>query len=136
MARRTATVTITAEGRDHGKTFLLTEKPATEGEEWVAEAFFAMMAAGVDIPEDIVSAGSAGFADRMLTMGFKGLQGIPWRSAQPLYMRLMECVVVLPNPSDPSVVRAIVESDTEEVATRLKLRLEVLKLHGGFTATA
>jgi hypothetical protein len=45
---------------------------------------------------------------------------------------MWECVQIMPDPSKPHVVRALIEQDIEEVATRLKIRGEIWKLHTGF----
>jgi len=46
MARKTATVTISAEGRDKGKTFFLTEMSAERSEEWGERALLALVRGG------------------------------------------------------------------------------------------
>ena len=49
----------------------------------------------------------------------------------------MKCVQAVPDPANQSVKRNLIDDDTEEVITRLKLRSEVFKLHVDFfTATA
>ncbi len=125
MARKTATITITAEGRDKGKKFILTEKSAQAAEEWAGRALFAMMNAGVEIPPDIAAAGLAGVA----ALGIESLTKISFDAVKPLLDDMMECVQIQPSAN---VVRALIEDDIEEVATRLELRKEVLSLHLSF----
>lgn len=136
MARKSASVTITAEGRDKGKTFLLTEMPARQAEQWATRALFAMGQSGIDIPDDIAQAGMAGIA----AAGIRALTGIQFADAAPLMDEMMECVQFVPDPRQPLVRRAITEAgpdgegaDIEEVATRLHLRSEVVALHVGFS---
>lgn len=126
MARKQATVTISAEGRDKGKVFVLTELPAYEAEDWAGRALFALMNAGVEIPDNIAEAGLAGVA----ALGIKALTKLPYDSAKPLLDSMMKCVQIQPSPS---VVRPLVDDDIEEVATLLTLRKEILGLHMDFS---
>ena len=49
---------------------------------------------------------------------------------------MFKCVRIYPDPrSHPGVLRELVEDDIEEIATRVKLRMEVLNLHLGFSIT-
>ena len=126
MARKQATVTISAEGRDKGKVFVLTELPAYEAEDWAGRALFALMNAGVDIPDNIAEAGLAGVA----ALGIKALTKLPYDSAKPLLDSMMKCVQIQPSPT---VTRALVADDIEEVATLLTLRKQILGLHMDFS---
>lgn len=132
MARKTATVTIEAEGRDLGKVFLLREMPASQAEKWAARAFLAMARSGIDIPDDLAGAGLAGIA----TVGLKAIGGLGFAEAEPLMDEMFACIQIIPDPARPAVVRALVESDTEEISTRLRLRKEVFGLHVDFSGLA
>ncbi|KXJ63063.1 hypothetical protein AXY46_03330 [Achromobacter xylosoxidans] len=129
MARKTATVTISAEGRDKGKVFVLTELSAYEAEDWAGRALLALMNAGVEIPDNIAEAGLAGVA----AMGFKAIAKLPFDSAKPLLDKMMECIQIQPSPT---VTRALIPDDIEEVATLLQLRKQVLGLHMDFSMAA
>jgi len=129
MARKTATVTISAEGRDKGKVFVLTELSAYEAEDWAGRALFALMNAGVEIPDNIAEAGLAGVA----AMGLKAIAKLPFDSAKPLLDKMMGCVQIQPSPT---VTRALIPDDIEEVATLLQLRKQVLGLHMDFSMAA
>lgn len=128
--RRTTDVTITAEGRDKGKVFRLTELPADEAEEWAMRAVLALANNGVDIPEEVMSSPSlAGLA----FVGTKALGRINANEAIPLLKTMMSCIQIV---TDVGVARALVEgqaADIEEIATRLHLRVEVISLHVGFS---
>lgn len=128
MARNTANYTVTDEGRDQGKVFVLTEMPASRAESWAMRALLALMAGGVEVPEGFERMGMAAMAE----IGIKALAGLKWEVAEPLLAEMWSCVQIMPDPSKPHVVRALIEQDIEEVATRLKLRAEVWKLHTGF----
>lgn len=123
--RKVATITIDRPGRDQGKVFVITEMSAAASEEWAGRALFAMMNAGVEIPDDIASAGLAGIA----AMGLASLTKMPFDAAKPLLDEMMTCVQVSPSPT---VTRRLIDDDIEEVATRLTLRREVFNLHIGF----
>lgn len=132
MARKTATVTIEAEGRDLGKVFLLREMPASQAEKWAARAFLAMARSGIDIPDDLAGAGLAGIA----AVGLKAIGGLGFAEAEPLMDEMFACIQIIPDPARPAVVRALVESDTEEISTRLRLRKDVFGLHVDFSGLA
>ena len=127
MARKTQTVKIVAEGRDVGKTFTITEMPASQAEKWAGRAFLALAKSGVDIPDHAQSMGLAGIA----TIRLKAFGGISWDMAEPLLDEMFSCVQFVPDTSK-TFSRNLVESDIEEVATRLKLRSDIFELHTGF----
>lgn len=132
MPRKTLTVTIDAAGRDAGKRFILTEMPATQAEKWAARALSALARSGADIPDNIAHAGMAGIA----VLGMRALSGMSFADAEPLLDEMFGCVAIMPDPSRPTIVRGLVEDDIEEVATRLRLRAEVMALHLGFSSAA
>ena len=128
MARAVANYTVTDEGRDLGKTFVLTELPASHAESWAMRAILALMAGGVELPEGFDRMGMAGMAE----VGIKALAGLKWEVAEPLLAEMWDCVRFMPDPSKPQLVRNLIEEDIEEIATRVKIRAEVWKLHTGF----
>jgi len=125
MARKKSTVTIDAEGRDKGKVFVITELSAYAAEEWAGRALFAMLNAGVEIPDNIAGAGLAGVA----ALGLGSLTKLSFDAAKPLLDEMMACVQIQPSPK---VVRALIDDDIEEVSTLLTLRKEVFNLHLSF----
>lgn len=129
MARRTTNVLIDIAGRDHGKTFVITEMAASDAERWATRALLALGRSGVDLPEDISRSGLAGVA----ALGVRAFAGLPWELAEPLLNEMFRCVTFMPDASRPGVVRQLIEDDIEEVATRLKLREEVISLHVNFS---
>jgi len=48
----------------------------------------------------------------------------------------MGCVKIMPDPGRPLIVRGLIEDDVEEVRTRVKLRMELVKLHLDFSEAA
>lgn len=137
MARKTLIVTIPPleegkDNRDAGKTYLLTEMPASQGEDWGIRALLALARAGIEIPEGFENSGMAG----VHSVGGLRLGGaLHPEDVGPLMAEMMECVRFIPDPSKPEMIRPLVESDIEEVGTRLKLRGEVMQLHLGFSIT-
>ena len=127
--RKTETWTAAAEGRDHGKTFLLTEMAATKAEDWAIRVMLALGSANVEIPDGAMQLGMAALAE----IGLKKLFALNPSVVKPLLDELMECVQVLPDKKRPEVRRALIENDVEEVATLLQLKWEVLKLHISFS---
>ena len=130
MARNTVKVEIIDRGER--KKFLLTEMSAVEAEDWAFELFFAMANSGIEIPDDLMDAGFAGLAQ----LGVDALGGLSYEKLKPLLARMMLCVQIYPNPDDERVVRALVEDDIEDVATRLKLRKAIWDLHTAFLRPA
>ena len=132
MARKVLDVTITEEGRDKGKVFQITELPASESEEWAVTLFLALAKSGIEVPEDVFDSGMAGIA----VLGLRALNGLSIYDAKPLLAKMFTCVKIIPDPSKPLVVRALIEDDIEEVKTRMLLRKEIFMLHVNFSIAA
>ncbi|WP_232451372.1 hypothetical protein [Burkholderia ubonensis] len=106
---------------------------AARSEEWAARALFAAMSCGVEVPDDVLKAGLAGVA----SIGIKSLGRVPFELVKPLFDEMMTCVQYEFEPGREGGARALIETDIEEVATRLKLRKAVLDLHlEGFLGAA
>jgi len=129
--RRTTTVVVDAEGRDNGKAYFLTEMPAAQGEEWANRVMMALAKGGADLPPGVLDMGMAGVA----FLGLSALAHIPWTDAKPLLDEMFQQVQLQPDPASTKIVRALVETDIEEIATRYMLRREVMRLHIGFFPT-
>lgn len=129
MARKVLTYTVTDEGRDRGKAFVLTEMPAAKAERWAMRALQGLIKAGVEMPDEASAAGVQGLA----IFGFRAFGAMDFDVAEPLLDEMMTCVTCLPDPTRPQVVRNLIEDDIEEVVTRVKLRLEIFKLHVNFS---
>ena len=128
MARKEQTYTVTDEGRDKGKNFVLREMPASQAERWAIRVILAMGKSGVEIPDHLAAQGMSGLA----AIGLMNLPRIPFADADPLLAEMMDCV----QRQEASVTRPLVEDDIEEVATRFKLRRAIFELHLGFFAPA
>lgn len=133
--RKIERFTITSEGRDKGKTFILTEMPADQGERWALKALLALTNTGAAIPEEALGAGMAGLA----AVGVQALGMLDAAQVQPLLDELWPtCVRIVP-PNEklmPQEIISGVNSQIEEVKTRLEIYRALLKLHTGFSTPA
>lgn len=134
--RKTSIVTFSDQNRDAGKTFLITEMAARVAEKWALRFLLALQRGGIEVPDELSHLGFVGIAS---AIGSKMIGGLAPDEVEPLLDELMKCVQVMPNPSNPMLTRPLVDSgiegdDIEEVATRVKLKLEVVALHVGFSS--
>lgn len=127
--RKTLDLAITAEGRDKGKLFVLTEMSAVKAEKWTARAVLALTKSGANLPLDVFDKGAA-FS---LGVVVSALGGVEFADVEPLLDEMMACVTIAPDPRKRVVTRPLVEDDLEEVATILKVREELVTLHTGFS---
>lgn len=132
MARNTINYTVTQEGRDSGKVFVITEMSAFKGESWAMRAILAMIKGGVNLPDGYESLGMAGIAE----VGMKALANVEESTLRPLLDEMLECVQFMPDPSKTHILRKLHESDIEEILTLITLRAEVFKMHTGFLKAA
>lgn len=134
MARKVLiyTVPVKDDDRDSGKTFVVTEMPATQGQDWALRAFLALARNGVEVPDEVKEMGMAG----MVKYGFDLIAKLPYEDAKTLKDELMDCVTIRPNPSNPTIVRGLIDTDIEEIATRFKLTMEAFRLHVNFSKVA
>lgn len=132
MARKEIFYTEDTKGRDLGKMFFIREMSATQAEWWAIRAGMAMARSGVELPDNFADMGIAAMAGT----GLKMVSQIPAAEAKPLLDELMECVQCVPDSSNQSIKRKLIDDDIEEIATRLKLRMEVFKLHVDFFTAA
>lgn len=134
--RRSKTVVIETpdiNNRDRGKTFVVTEMPAAQGEEWAFRALCAMAKSGVELPDDYKSMSMAAIA----SLGFTALSGMSFGDAKPLLDEMMDCVKFVGDPKQPeATTRKLIADDIEEISTRLLLRKEVFSLHTDFFTIA
>ena len=126
MARKTKIVTIEAENRDKGKQFLITEMGAEPGEMWAFRALSAMAQGGLEIDETTKNMGMAG----VFSLGLEALLRAPWNLLEPLLVEMFTCIKYHARAID----RDLIESDIEEISTRMMLRMEVFKLHVDFSS--
>jgi hypothetical protein len=143
---KTKQVTITrdnapsVDGRDDGKSFLITEMPAFQAEKWATRATLALIPRLTrEISEEVAE--QIAVNPGMLPLERVGLLlgSIQFPETQALMDEIFEaCVQILPDPQRP-LPRAINlggSQDIFEVATLSYLRSEALSLHSNFTLAA
>ena len=124
--RKTLDITINdAASRDNGKTFRITEMPASKAEKWAIRALLAVAKSGVELPPGALNGGMRVVA----YLGLQALTNLQFEDAEPLLDEMMACVSIV----EPKIVRALTEDDIEEVRTRINLREKVMELHLGFS---
>lgn len=141
MARHTKAVTITATGRDKGKTFVISEMDADKGERWALRTLFALSRGGIEVPPGMFDQGWIGLANIMpyvLVIGLRSLHGAQWLEVEPLLDEMMECIRWSPPGTSQredllQTIHPGPASQIEEISTRFFLRKEVLQLHMGFS---
>lgn len=129
MARKELNYTVTDEGRDKGKLFVITEMSARKAESWAIRALLSLIKNGANLPEGFENNGMAGLAEA----GIKALSGLRYDDAEPLLEEMMQCVEIIPDPSRTHIKRQLIEEDIEEIKTLAKLRMAVLNLHVDFS---
>ena len=129
MARKELDYVVAAEGRDKGKTFHLKEMSVIQAERWATRALQAAARAGVHIDDGMLAMGMQGVA----IVGIKGLMVASSADTDPLMDEMLTCISVKPDPRNPQIIRPLFDDDIEELATLVTLRMEVIKLHTGFS---
>jgi hypothetical protein len=129
MARKTIDVTISAEGRDKGKVYRITELPASQCERWALRLMNAAAKTPGSVSPGLLRAGIQGMGALALAASARA----NWEDIEPLLNEMFSCIQFVPSPD---VVRRLIEDDIEEVLTRIQLRREVLELHTGFFEAA
>lgn len=143
MARRVKTVTITAEGRDKGKTFFLTEMPPRQGEKWALRAGLALAHSGrMDLSDEDKALLTGGGLPAVAALGIRAFAALDFAEAEPLMDEMFACVQFVPDPTkidqmtQQPIVRPVYDDDIQEIGTILNLRNEVAELHLGFSIAA
>lgn len=126
MARKTCRLTIDAEGRDKGKTFVLTELPALDIERWTVRLILALGKNGVSLPSVQVDSGFAGIAGVLWVL----LSQITPEDAEGLLATMLAGLKI----DEGKITRDIVADDIEEPETLLQIRMAWVELHAGFFA--
>lgn len=133
--RRIQRLAISADGRDKGKTFVLTEMPAIPGERWATQALYLMMTAGIQVPDSAQGAGMAGLAQLDFAGGNNPLTAIAMQRAlqDESLDAWWDCVTYEHDPKQmPQRIIQGAGCQIEEIATVAELRMAVLNLHTHF----
>ena len=131
--RKEIEITI-EEGRDAGKTFRVTEMAVSKLEKWSCRALIALF--GVNIPDDLAKLAKTSNSMALASAVMRGLSGLDWKLAEPLYDELIEQVAIVPNMSHPHNVIKLcsqnLDNHIEELSTIMRLRAEVIALSLNF----
>lgn len=131
MPRKVERLVITSEGRDKGKTFVLTEMPADQGERLANRIIFALLNTGAAVPEEALGAGWAALA----ALGLQAIGQLKSETVQAILDDAWAASVMYEHsPKIPlQLITAGVNSQIEEVKTRYEITLGLWKLHTGFS---
>lgn len=141
MSRHTKAVTVSAQGRDKGKTFVITEMDAWHGVKFSMRALLALSRGGIEVPPGLFEQGWLGLATMMpyvIVVGLKSLHGAQWAEVEPLIDELAGCIKFQPPgcANKPDMLQMLFpdpNSQIEEQATFFNLLKEVAQLHLGFS---
>lgn len=141
MARKTQLITIAAEGRDKGKTFVVHEMPSDQGERWFFRLVLALANAGAKVPDQVLFGGAAGFAEMLptfrnsLAVAIRALQGLSYDGdVEMLLNEMLPYIKWQPPGGAPEQdIFPGPDSQIEEVSTRFRLRVAWAELHVGFS---
>lgn len=123
---KTKEVTITAEGRDKGRQYLLTEMPALKAERWARRAVMAMSRQELDIRAEVAALGMWGF----VLGGMQALAAGDVDQVDQLMDEMLPQIQIV----EEKITRPIQgDGDVWEIATYKTLRQELIELHLGFT---
>ena len=124
--------TVSIKGRDEGKTYLITEFSADKGERFAAKVFFAILNAGIKLPENIEKTAMENIA----LIGFDAicaaLSKVRYEDVEPIFNEMMEGIEFIPDITRLELSRKLLPDDIEEISTRLMLRKEVWKINTSF----
>lgn len=121
-------------GRDAGKLFKVTEKPAALSEKWALRLFVAMKGTKGQVPPEMMQMG-------MIAIAWRGMNSFLAADVDadkliPLLDEMMECVEAVRDKSRPDIALALMDEDIMEVRTRIWLRGEIVRVHTGFSPAA
>ncbi|KER03403.1 MULTISPECIES: hypothetical protein [Photorhabdus] len=125
MTLKSKTITIES-GRDMGKTFVITEMPIVQADNWAMRALFAIANGGIDIGDIKPEMGMLGMAQ----VAIKALSGIRADVGIPLLNELLECVQIVPSGGNARSIEF--NSDISDIKTMFILRKEALAIHIDF----
>lgn len=119
--------------RDNGKTFVLTEMPAYQGQDWALRALLALARSGAQLPEGALSAGWAALA----SFAFTALMGARYDDLRPLLEEMLAQAQYEHDPKHPpQPIKPGPNCVVEEIKTFLTLQTALFKLHAGFLEAA
>lgn len=123
---KSKTITIDQEGRDKGRSYILTEMPALKAEKWARHAIAAMSREDLDARGEIQQLGMLGF----VLVGMQALAGGKIDQVDALMDDMLPQIKIV----EEAVTRPLGgDGDIWELSTLYRLRKELIELHMGFT---
>jgi hypothetical protein len=121
--------------RDNGKTFLLTEMSAYDGQNWALRALLALVSSGIRLPQDALNTGWAGMA----RYGLTAFLGCSYGDLAPLLEEMLGQVQYIHTdtkgrPTPPAAIMRGPNCQIDEIKTFLVLHKALFELHAGFSA--
>ncbi|HHJ4350415.1 hypothetical protein [Citrobacter freundii] len=134
MSRKEIPFTVTDEGRDKGKEFIITEMSAWDADSLAQDIFRAMGDSNYSsIPADVIAMGCAGLA----TVGLSVISASSPEVARQLRDRLMSTVdIVITNDGKRQQRKVNGSLDFEEVSTIRSLLDKVFEINFNFLTIA
>lgn len=129
---KTLDYTCTHPGADQGKCFKLTRMDAFSADQWARHCLQAAVRGGAQVGADLAQAGLAGLA----ALGIEIFGFMEETALDKALDRLMHCVSLRPDPTNPALTRPVIAADFEEPETLGLVRAEVFRLHVGFLLAA
>ena len=138
MPRREAAVVMTDNNRDRGKIYHIRELHAVPAEEWFIRAMQLLVRAGIEVPANILAEGAMGFVTMGIGACLTELSKAPHEDRKILMDDMMVCLVGYQEKAGAARIEniSVILDQTEEVATLIKLREEIISLHLGFSLAA
>lgn len=136
--RKTERVTIAAENRDRGKTFIVTEMDAWKAVLWCAKAILALSQSGTNVPPGALVKAAEGGAEALAALGLQIFALVPEAVALPLMNEAKGCVTYQP-PNSIISAQPIYDGDqcqVEEPSTWVTLLKVTFSLHLSFLQVA
>jgi hypothetical protein len=123
------TIVIQDKNRDKGKTFIITAMSAYDTEIISLKIFFLLMNTGVKLPDGVEEMGFSEIA----SLGLDAFSKLEFEKTRPILEEMWDkCLMFKPSEGAPERPLTYDQSDIQEVKTRIKLRMEIIKLHKDF----
>lgn len=110
---RTFDYTVSAEGADKGKSFVITRMDAFTADKWARHAVQSAIRGGARIGATLADSGMAGLA----SVGLEIFGFMDEADLDRAFDKLIACVKIRTDPANPNMTRAVIASDFEEPDT-------------------
>lgn len=135
--RKTEIVSIAADNRDHGKTFVVTEMPAWQALQWCAKALLALTQTGADVQPGSLAKAAEGGPEVLAVLGLEIFTLVPAAVALPLMQEIKACVSFqAPGAVVTVPIKDGMNCQVEEISTWFVLLKAAFVLHLGFLPAA